>query len=96
MPASITIMMVFFSITTVAVFLFPIVRLTPSWLDRSLQEKIGFHRAAGEALAVALERAHNDPVQHERLSAQLAWHRQSLALLAPGSAPAATERRAAA
>lgn len=84
-------MMIFFSVTTVAVLLYPLIRLTPSWLEASLGKKIAFHRAAAAALETAIERAHNDPAQRARLQAQHDYHRVSLATLAPGGRVAETE-----
>lgn len=80
---AITGLMVVFSITTVAVFLYPIVKLTPSWLERSLNKKIVFHRAAAEALGAAMAGAHNDPAQLTRLTAQHDYHRAALQALVP-------------
>lgn len=81
-------MMIVFSITTVAVFLYPIFKLTPSWLDRRLNRQIAFHRAAAVEIGTAMSRAHNDPEQFERLAAQHAYHRASLQALVPGEAVA--------
>lgn len=81
-------MAIVFTLTTIAVVLYPIIRLTPSWLEGSLGKRIAFHRAAADALETALTRSHNDPAQGDRLEAQLRYHRASLATLAP-SHPAA-------
>jgi hypothetical protein len=76
-------LMVVFSITTVAVFLLPLVKLAPSWLERSLYKKVDFHRRAADAIGTAMARAHNDPVHLDRLAKQHAYHRASLHALAP-------------
>jgi hypothetical protein len=66
-------MMIFFSLTTVAVFLYPLIKLTPSWLERRLNRKIAFHQDALLALDAALA-ATSDPVQLARLTAQRDFH----------------------
>ena len=81
-------MMIVFSITTVAVFLYPIFKLTPSWLDRRLSRQIAFHRAAAVEIGTAMSRAHNDAEQFDRLAAQHAYHRSALQALVPGEAVA--------
>ncbi len=91
MSAIITGLQIFFSVTTVAVVGYPLVKLTPSWLERSLNKKIAFHRAAVDALGVALTRAHNDPDQQARLQAQQDYHTASLTALVPGEVRAATK-----
>lgn len=82
----ITGLMVFFSVTTVVVVMYPIIKLTPSWLERSLARKIGFHRDAVGALGTAMARAHNDQAQLVRLTAQRDFHRDALQALVPGDA----------
>lgn len=89
----ITGLMVVFSITTVAVFLYPIIKLTPSWLERSLGKKVAFHRDAAVALGVAIERAHNDPEHRGRLQVQRDYHLASLTALVPGDAAIETPLR---
>jgi hypothetical protein len=84
----ITGLMIFFSVTTIGVVLYPLIKLTPSWLERSLNKKINFHRDAVVALANAVERTHNDPVQRARLQAQHDYHRSALTALVPGEAVA--------
>jgi hypothetical protein len=74
-------LMIFFSVTTVAVILYPIIKLTPSWLERRLDRKISFHRDALVALESALA-ATNDQAQSARLATQLDFHRAALASLA--------------
>lgn len=76
-------LMIFFSVTTVAVLLYPIIRLTPSWLEGSLGKRIAFHRAAAGALEAAMKVAHDDRGQFDRLKAQHDFHRASLAMMAP-------------
>jgi hypothetical protein len=73
----------FFAVTTTVVFLYPIVKLTPSWLERSLNKKIAVHRAAHAALSAAVNQSHNDPEQAARLAAQRDYHRSALQALAP-------------
>lgn len=73
----------FFAVTTAVVFLYPIVKLTPSWLERSLNKKIAFHRAAHVALSTAVAQAHNDPEHAARLAAQRDYHRSALQALVP-------------
>lgn len=70
-------MMIFFSLTTVAVFLYPLIKLTPSWLERRLNRKIAFHQDALLALDAALA-ATSDPVQLARLTGQRDFHRGAL------------------
>lgn len=82
---------ILFSISTVTVFLFPIVRLAPSWLERPLNKKIVFHTAAIDALQEALARAHNGSAQHARLTAELEYHRAALLTLAPAQVAEATK-----
>lgn len=74
----------FFTVTTIVVVLYPIIKLTPSWLERSLYRKIAFHRDAQAALETALSLAHNDPAQAARLKAQREYHLAALSTLAPG------------
>jgi hypothetical protein len=73
---------IFFSITTAAVFLYPIIKLTPSWLERRLNGKIAFHRAALEALEAALALPDTDDEQASRLIQQRDFHRAALKSLA--------------
>jgi hypothetical protein len=83
-------LMIFFSVTTVAVFLYPIIKLTPSWLERRLNGKIKFHGDAIVALDAALATT-SDPAQGARLTAQRDFHRAALASLAvPQPAPTVT------
>jgi hypothetical protein len=74
-------LMIFFSVTTVAVILYPIIKLTPSWLERRLDRKIAFHRDAIVALEAALI-ATTDAAQTARLTEQRDFHRAALASLA--------------
>ena len=81
---------VFFTITTVAVFLYPIIKLTPSWLERRVNRQIGFHRGAIAALGSAMAGTDNDHAHRARLAAQHDYHRAALMALAPDDAIAAT------
>lgn len=85
---------IFFTITTVAVFLFPIIKLTPSWLERSLSRKLVFHRQAYAALTAAVAQAHNDPDHAARLAAQRDYHRSALQALVPHELGIETPTRA--
>lgn len=78
-------LMLFFSATTVAVIAYPIVKLLPSWLERSVYRKIAMHRDAIAALDLAISRT-SDAEQRARLQAQADFHRAALANLAPGDA----------
>ena len=96
MPASpiISGLMLFFTATTVAVIAYPIVKLLPSWLERSVYRKIAGHRDAIAALGIAIDRC-TDTDHLARLTAQRDFHRAALAKLAPGDvevAPAANTR----
>jgi hypothetical protein len=92
-------LMLFFSATTVAVIAYPIVKLLPSYLERSVYRKIAMHRDAIAALDIAIGRT-TDAGQRGRLQAQADFHRDALARLAPGDAmlapPAAARLDAAA
>jgi|GEM_PF-6939151 hypothetical protein len=96
MPDSpiITGLMFFFSVTTLVVIAYPVVKLLPSWLERSVYRKVAFNRDAIEALDIAAARC-TDPDQRSRLVAQARYHRAALANLAPNDpalAPKAAER----
>lgn len=80
-------LMLFFTATTVAVVAYPIIKLLPSWLERSVYRKIAGHRDAIAALDVALDRC-VDIGQRGRLVAQRDWHRAALVKLAPEDAEA--------
>ena len=83
-------LMIFFSVTTVVVILYPLIKLTPSWLERRLNTKIKFHGDAIVALDAALA-ATRDPAQTARLAEQRDFHRAALASLAvPQPAPGVT------
>ncbi len=86
----ITGLMGFFSVTTVAIIAYPIVRLTPSWLEGRLNRQIAFHRQAATALEQAVMQAAGDAAQQARLAAQLAFHRAALKDLAPDAAAPTT------
>jgi hypothetical protein len=81
----ITGLMGFFSVTTVAIIAYPIVRLTPSWLEGRLNRQIAFHRQAADALVHAMAQAPLDAAQQARLAAQLEFHRGALMDLVPGA-----------
>lgn len=90
----ITGLMFFFSVTTVAVIGYPIVKLLPSWLERSVYRKIAYNRDAIAAIDIAAARC-TDPDHRARLLAQARYHRAALANLAPNDpvlAPQAPER----
>ena len=87
-------LMVFFTLTTIAVIAYPIVKILPSWLEGAVHRKIAFHRDAIIALEVAIDRAGNDPAQHARLTTQLARNKAALTALAPADAPGAAPVRA--
>lgn len=87
-------LMVFFSITTAVVFFYPIIKLTPSWLERSMAKTIILHRHSLAALDAALERSDNDAELTARLRAQHDYHQAALQTLVPGEvAPAAPAPR---
>jgi hypothetical protein len=74
---------VLFSITTIIVFLYPIVKLTPSWLERSMAKKIILHRSAIIALNEAIDTT-ADPEQRARLVDQRDYHQAAINALVPG------------
>jgi hypothetical protein len=76
-------LMIFFTLTSVAVLLYPIIKLLPSWLERRLNRKIEIHRASVAALDTAMAAPGLDPGQVMRLAAQRDWHRAALQALAP-------------
>lgn len=86
----------FFTCTTFLVLGFPIARLAPFWLERRIGRSIRFHRRAAEALAIAMQRSHNDPDHHARLAAQHEWHVAALQALAPTPTDTPEPRRRAA
>ena len=88
----IPVLTVFFTVTTIAVFLYPIVRLTPSWLQRSLNKKLVFHRQAYAALTAAVTQAHNDPEHAARLAAQRDYHHSALQALVPNELKSEADR----
>lgn len=79
-------LMLFFSVTTVVVMAYPIVKLLPSWLERSIYRKAAFHRDAIAALDLAISRNADHPEHRARLVAQAEGHRAALAALAPHDA----------
>lgn len=84
-------LMIIFSITTIVVFLYPIIKLTPSWLERSMARKVIMHRDALAGIGAALERTDNDPEQIARLQVQHEFHRAALQALVPGDSQAQAE-----
>ena len=89
-------LMVIFTITTVVVFLYPIIKLTPSWLERSMAKRIILHREALAAIGTAMEQSRGDAAQLARLQAQHDYHVVVLRGLVPGEAAAAVVERKAA
>jgi hypothetical protein len=81
-------LMVVFSITTLVVFLYPIVKLTPSWLERKMAKKIILHREAIAVLAQTVETT-TDIEQRARLQTQLDYHQATINALVPGEVAAA-------
>ena len=90
----ITAMTIVFSITTVAVVLFPVIKLLPSRLERRVYRQIAFHRDATAQLAIAIARSHDDRAQHQRLTASYEYHRRALLNLSPGDVAAPMAQRA--
>jgi hypothetical protein len=82
------ILMVVFSITTIVVFFYPIVKLAPSWLERKMAKKIILHREASIVLAETIETT-ADVEQRARLQTQLEYHRAAIHTLVPGEVAAA-------
>jgi hypothetical protein len=83
--ALINIMAVLFTITTVAVLLYPVFRILPSWLEGSVNRKIKFHSDAVAALATEMARTQHDSAHLARLTEQYEWNRSALAALAPNA-----------
>ena len=81
-------LMAVFSIMTVAVFLYPIVKLTPSWLERKMAKKIILHRDAIAVLAPTVETT-IDVDHRARLQTQLDYHQAAITALVPGEVAAA-------
>ena len=84
-------LMIVFSITTLVVFLYPIIKLTPSALERSMARKVVMHRDALAGIGAAMERSHNDAEQFARLKVQHDFHRAALRALVPGDSQAQAE-----
>lgn len=78
-----TVLTVIFTLTTIAVFLYPVVRLAPYWLERSVGRKIVMHSQAISALDAAISDAGNTPEHLARLIEQRGFHVVALAQLAP-------------
>ncbi len=87
---------VFFTVTTVLVLLYPVIRLIPFWFQRQTGGKVRFHRQAIAALTVAIDRSEAGSEQRARLQAQHDWHAAALAILAPTNPTSAPEQRKAA
>lgn len=79
----INVLSVFFTVTTVAVILYPIIKLAPSWLEGRVHKQVMFHRNAIEALDIALANTQAEPGQLLRLTTQRDYHRDALMTLAP-------------
>ncbi len=77
-------LMIFFTLSTIAVIAYPIVKLLPSWLERRVYRTAAFHRDVIAALGLAIERATADPEHRSRLEAQRAFHSRALTTLVPG------------
>lgn len=86
----ITGLMIFFSVTTVVVVAYPLIKLAPSWFERSVFRRAALHRDAITALDLAIDRAGGDVEHHARLVAQRDYHRSALANLFPGDASLTT------
>jgi hypothetical protein len=84
-----TILTIVFSVTTVVVILYPIIKLTPYWLERSVGKKVVMHSRAIVALDAAIGDAGNTPEHLARLVEQRAFHVAALAQLAPQAAATA-------
>ena len=82
-----TVLTIVFSLLTLGVFLFPIIRLTPHWLERSVGKKVVLHSRAIAALDAAIEDAGNTAEHRARLIEQRDFNVAALARLAPQGAP---------
>lgn len=78
---------VFFTITTLVVFFYPIIKLTPSWLERRMAKNIVLHRNAIIALDIAAA-VTTDAGHRARLKAQREYHQAIIDSLMPGDAAA--------
>ena len=74
-------LMIFFSVTTVVVVFYPIIKLAPSWFERSVYRRAALHRDALAALDLAIDRVGGDIDHRARLTAQRDYHRAALANL---------------
>ena len=77
----------FFSITTFVVLLCPLIKLAPSWLERRASKKAAFHRAAMEAIELALAHSGQDTAKGDRLTEQREFHRRALRSLSMDTPP---------
>lgn len=75
-------LMIFFSITTVGVLLYPLMKLAPCWQERRISNKVALHRTALEEIERKLAQAGQDALLVCRLMAQRDFHRQALQFLA--------------
>jgi hypothetical protein len=78
---------VFFTITTLVVFFYPIIKLTPSWLERRMARNIRLHRSAIIALDQAIA-VTTDADHRARLGVQRDYHQGVIDRLMPGDAAA--------
>ncbi len=83
MSPIITGLMIFFSVTTAVVVFYPIIKLAPSWFERSTLRKAALHREAIAALGAAIDRSGSDVEHQARLVTQRDYHRSALANLSP-------------
>jgi hypothetical protein len=82
-------LMVFFSLTTVGVVIYPFIKILPSRLEKRSYRKIELHEQALTVLASAIAANQGDPEQRARLSANYDYHRAALLTLKPNAdAPA--------
>lgn len=81
-PAIPNFLTLFFAVTTVGVILYPLIKLTPSWLERSMGKKVVLHRNALIALDAAIAGT-RDEAQRDRLQAQRDYHQASIEALFP-------------
>ena len=86
--STITYMAIVFTVITLAVIMFPIIKLAPSRLARRMNGRVAFHREAIAALTTAIEHT-DDPEHRERLASQLTYQRAAFAQIAPADAKVA-------
>jgi hypothetical protein len=78
---------IFFTIATLIVFFYPIIKLTPSWLERRMATNIIRHRRAIMALDEAAATT-TDAEHRTRLETQRDYHQAIINSLMPGEAAA--------